>query len=445
MNQKQHEIRSSKVENASRSNRRWTFAALAIAVCGILLTYFACRLLAVEGQAGTNEFTCTLAGGVLVTSVAAVCVLLLTIRATRIEWLVADRTRELRESEHRFRRFVDNAGDPFFLRDDQGKILDMNRCACDSLGYSADELLSMNIGECFVPDNREQYEGCSTLPAERYPITYEGVLRRKDGSTFPVEVRLALLPVGDKRLLISVARDVTERKLAEEKLRKEQRLLREVLDLHERDRKLIAYEIHDGLAQQLTGSLYKLQSIDHLRQRDPDAAEDMFEESIRLLREALAETRRLISGLRPPILDESGVVDAIDYLISEQRLSGGPEIEFVHPPDFGRLAAPLEGAIFRIVQECLTNACRYSQSERVRVELARSNDRVRVEVRDWGIGFDPVVLESVHMGLRGIRERAQLLDGVAVIDSSPGQGACIQIDLPLLLPLENNGSTSSPS
>ena len=138
----------------------------------------------------------------------------------------------------------------------------------------------------------------------------------------------------------------------------------------------MAYEIHDGLAQQLTGALYKFQSIEPLGERDPQAARKMFDEAVQLLREAMAETRRLIGGLRPPILDESGVVAAIEYLISEQRQQGGPEIEFVHPADVDRLAAPLEGAVFRIVQECLTNACRYSQSAKVRVELRQAEGRV---------------------------------------------------------------------
>ena len=149
----------------------------------------------------------------------------------------------------------------------------------------------------------------------------------------------------------------------------------------------------------------------------------MFDEAVRLLREATAETRRLISGLRPPILDESGIVAAIEYLISEQRQQGGPEIEFVHPADVDRLAAPLEGAVFRIVQECLTNACRYSQS----AEGARRIEGWRrtactIEVQDWGIGFDAAEVEGGHIGLQGIRQRAQLLGGAAAIEAGAGQG-----------------------
>jgi len=121
--------------------------------------------------------------------------------------------------------------------------------------------------------------------------------------------------------------------------------------------------------------------------RDPDAAQEIFDEAIRLLRDAMVETRRLIGGLRPPILDESGIVDGINYLISEQSQHGGANIEFIHPTEFGRLAPSLESTIFRIVQEGLTNAAGTVKSEKVRVELGQTGDRVHVEVRDWGIGF----------------------------------------------------------
>ena len=222
--------------------------------------------------------------------------------------------------------------------------------------------------------------------------------------------------------------------------RVEQLVAERTRDLHERDRKLVAYEIHDGLSQLLTGALYKFQSVTELQERDPDAARNMFDAAVGVLREALAEARRLISGLRPPVLDELGVVAAIDCLITEHHRHGGPEIEFVHDTPFARVAPPLESAVFRIVQECLTNACRYSQSKKVRVELAQSEGRVRIEVRDWGIGFDPAQVHGDHFGLKGIRERARLLGGAVTLETAPQQGTHIRIELPLLPPSDSETS-----
>jgi PAS domain S-box-containing protein len=374
--------------------------------------------------------------GLLATGLLIGYLLLLTGHTARVEAVVAERTRELHESEQRFRRLVDNAGDTIILHAQQdARILDLNERACESLGYTREELLSMTIADV-DPD---------FLSPEEYPVSFEGTHRRKDGTTFPVEIRLTALDAGGQRIMLGLARDITERKKAEKTLDDERRLLRTILDMHERERKLVAYEIHDGLAQQLVGALYKFQSIEPLGDRDPDAARELFDEALRLLREAMAETRRLISGLRPPILEESGLVDAVDYLIAEQRQRGGPAIEFVHLQQFGRLAPPLESAIFRVVQECLTNACRYSQSERVRIELGRVNDHVYAEVRDWGIGFDPAQVTSGHYGLQGIRERAQVLGGSAVIDVTAGEGTRIRVDLPLLPLVENGAAGAAPA
>lgn len=150
------------------------------------------------------------------------------------------------------------------------------------------------------------------------------------------------------------------------------------------------------------------------------------------MRQAIDEARRLISGLRPPVLDELGIVDAIQYLAYECRANGGPRVEFEHNRIGSRLAAPLENTIFRIVQESLQNACQHSHSDRIAVTLNRRDGRIVVEVRDWGVGFDPGAVEGQRFGLQGIRERARLFDGVASIESAPNQGTRVSVELPLI-------------
>ncbi len=380
--------------------------------------------------------------GLLITALLVGLLFLLTGRTARVRRLVAQRTQDLRASEQRFRRLVDSAGDAVFLHDESGRIRDLNKRACDTLGYTRDELLRMKMPDIDLQVTAGNQLQFWNLPDDEYPITLGGIHRRKDGSTFPVEIRLVPFNVGNERLMFGLARDVTDRKLAEEKLHEEQRLLREMLDLQEQDRKLVSYEIHDGLAQQLTGVLFKFQSIENLQDRDPDAARKMFDEAVGLLREAMAETRRLIGGLRPPVLDESGIVAAVEDLISAYR-QDCPKVEFVHDLEPQRFAPPLESAVFRIVQESLTNACRHSRSEKVRVELGLSGDRVLIDVRDWGVGFDTEKDQSGHFGLRGLRERARLLGGSAEIESSPGHGTHVHVELPLLPPVENGTASGS--
>ncbi|MBN1394670.1 MAG: CHASE domain-containing protein [Pirellulales bacterium] len=380
--------------------------------------------------------TLVLITGITITALSVGYLFLLIGRTARVRRLVTQRTQELQASEQRFRRLVEYAGDTIILHDSNGRIIDANKRASNTLGYSRDELLTMYISDLdieLISGNQLRFW---SLPDDEYPVTFEGTHRRKDGSTFPVEIRLVPMIMGGERLMIGLARDITDRKQAELKLRNEQRLLREMLDLQEQDRKLISYDIHDGLAQQLTGALMKFQSIEHMIARNPTGAQEVLHESIHLLKDAVAETRRLIGGLRPPVLDESGVAAAVEVLISGYRKDDSPQIEFIDNLGPRRFAPPLESAIFRIVQESLTNASRYSRSERVRVELGISAERVVIDVRDWGVGFELEKIGNGHHGLRGIRERVRLLGGSATIESVPGQGAHIRVELPLLHPVE---------
>ncbi len=155
---------------------------------------------------------------------------------------------------------------------------------------------------------------------------------------------------------MAICTDVTGQRLASEGVKKEQQLLRRLLDIHEQERQLIAYEIHDGFAQQLAGALFRLQAFRETFARNPAEAWKGFDSGVHLVCRAIDETRRLISGLRPPVLDEFGVIEAVQNLVYEQNRAGGPEIEFEQDMAGERFPPPLENAIFRIVQESLTNA-----------------------------------------------------------------------------------------
>ncbi|MGD0383950.1 MAG: CHASE domain-containing protein, partial [Thermoguttaceae bacterium] len=284
-----------------------------------------------------------LLAGLLITGLIAGYLFLLTGHAARIEKLVSQRTRELQVSERRFQLLVENAADAFFLHDDDGRILDVNRRSCELTGYSREELLKMHVFDFEVGFKPEEHlEFVWKRPTADFPINIDGLHRRKDGSTYPVEVRINCLETAGNRLIMAVARDVTERKQAEAAIRKEQRFLRHLIDLQERERKLMAYEIHDGLAQQLTGALFKLQSLETTHEnKDLPASRKILDDVLQLIRESVGEARRLIGGLRPPILDESGIVAAVEDLCADRRHGDKSQIEFVNQVQFRRLTAPL--------------------------------------------------------------------------------------------------------
>jgi signal transduction histidine kinase len=226
--------------------------------------------------------------------------------------------------------------------------------------------------------------------------------------------------------------DIGERKQAQEVLRGERRTLQHLLQASDQDRQTIAYELHDELAQQLTGAIMQFQTFEALKDTKPRLAMKAYHEGMVLLQRGHSETRRLIAGVRPPILDESGVVAAIGHLASERSGPQGPKIEYRNRVYFDRLAPTLENAIYRIAQEAVSNACQHSKSPKVRVSLVQREDRVRIEIQDWGIGFDVKATPENRFGLEGIRQRVRLLGGMCSVRSTPGKGTSVTVELPLL-------------
>jgi signal transduction histidine kinase len=176
----------------------------------------------------------------------------------------------------------------------------------------------------------------------------------------------------------------------------------------------------------------QFQTFDHLKDKKPNMTAKAYDAGMTMLQQGHFEARRLIAGVRPPILDEEGVVEAVAHLVHEQNRSEGPKIDCRSSVDFDRLAPILENAIYRIVQEGLANACQHSKSEKVRVSLVQREDRIRIEIRDWGIGFDAKSVRENRFGLVGIRQRTRLLGGKCSIRSTIGKGARITVELPVV-------------
>ncbi len=335
---------------------------------------------------------------------------------------------QLRKNEALLRGLFGNLPDFIILVDQNAKILFANR---DAPGATKETMVGMD-GFGFIRASHQQqcreafYRAISTCTVQE----------ADSFDVFDHHWSCRIVPFIDHiagGCAIVICTDITEKKQAAEAIQKEQQLLRRIIELHERDRQITAYEIHDGIAQQVTASLYHLEAFRRMRDSDTKSAEKSLEIALKLIGQSVDETRRLISGLRPLILDEYGIVEAIDYLVCENRERSGMQIDFHHDVRFKRLAPPLESAAFRIVQEAVANACRHSRSPIVVVELIQRDDRLHIKIQDQGVGFDPNAVEETRFGLRSIRERARLLGGRAEIQSAPGSGTSISVELPVVL------------
>ena len=308
-----------------------------------------------------------------------------------------------------------------------------NAAICRMSGYSEEEMRTI------LPARVHPPEVLPIVQEHLESLKQHGVVRiagfpflRKDGKLVYADVVVSQIAYDGQLCGISFLHDVTERKQAEEALQKEHRTLKHLLQSSDHERQTIAYEIHDGLAQYLAGAIMQFDVYKHQLEKKPNDAAKAYDAAMTLLRQGHSEARRLIAGIRHPVLDEAGVIEAVAHLINEQNREKGPKIEFHSLVDFSRLVPLLENAIYRIIQEGMTNACKYSQSSRVRITLLQQKDRLRIEIRDWGIGFDTKNAKEGSYGLTGIRERARLLGGKYRLSSAAGKGTRIVAELPLM-------------
>ena len=192
---------------------------------------------------------------------------------------------------------------------------------------------------------------------------------------------------------------------AAEAVQEHDRFLKWLFDRQEEFTESLATAIHDGLAQQLVSALLHLQGFQHLQDSPTNDAKQSFQTGLKLLQDSIRQAGRIAGQLRPLKCDDHAVTLGIESLVCEAQRLGGPEIVFHVRGEVGRLPSKLEGAVFRIVRELLTNACRHSGSEEVRLQAARTKDHLRLEIRDWGIGFDLTKVNGKAFGLREVRQR----------------------------------------
>lgn len=208
--------------------------------------------------------------------------------------------------------------------------------------------------------------------------------------------------------------------------RRMEHALRRLFESQESERQLVAHEIHDGIVQYAVGAKMLAESLQADLHAEP--LQDQLNALTDVLTKSVDEGRRLIAGLRPLILDDGGIVEAIDHLICEHDAE--VTTSFSHEGPFGDLSSALKNALYRITQESLTNAKKYSQADRIEICLKRVKETVNLEVRDRGIGFQLDAVPEGHYGIQGIEERARLLGGVARIETSPGQGTRVLVEIP---------------
>lgn len=317
-------------------------------------------------------------------------------------------------------------------------ILEVNDMALELYGYSREEFLNMNVLDLRPPEDREKIRNFSKtmLTSPEYKVRRTWRHLKKNGEIVYMDITSHRIDYNNRKVILSLAKDITEQRHAEERLKETyddiRRLNAHLQTLREEERTSIAREIHDELGQQLTGLKMDASWLSRKLENSDERIVLKLKEMISLMDETIKTVRRISSDLRPGILDDLGLIAALEWQSSEFEKRSGIKVEFSAEIKDLKTDRKTNIAIFRIFQESLTNAMRHSGAGTLSCSLKEDGKFLTMSIRDDGKGFDAeTARKKKTLGLTGMRERALMIGGKMTVSSQSGKGTLIEFKLPL--------------
>lgn len=340
--------------------------------------------------------------------------------------------REAQKKDSLLQALVDNSSAAIYLKDAAGRYLLINRRHKElwpamrdfKAGTTPYEWFSEEIARSFIASDNEVFESGKTK-------TFEETISAADGLRTYLTIKFPVFDDSQQIIAIGgISADITDLEQARQTLIERERLLQNLIDVQENERQFLCHEFHDGLIQYAVGSKMLLEGI---HDRDlPDVCAAAIGSAIDCLTKGIEEGRRVIRGIRPAVLDDLGLRAAVEDLVSDVReQEQGVAVDYQLDPTIDSIPLPLQTTVYRVVQEALNNARKHSGSQRISLTVSCEAAEVVVLVEDFGCGFDREKIGGGGFGLVSMRERSRLVGGDCVLESTPGQGTKVTINLPL--------------
>lgn len=333
----------------------------------------------------------------------------------------------LRDSEMKYRGLFESSPVAVIIHDASGAILDANPAAGALFGKTKETLRSMVMADLVGKENEQKLLAHSQKDSWQETSL---VLSSRDGSEIYLEPTHTRISDGQGNIATQLLlRDITQERHRQAGLRA---YAAYILRAQEEERQRIARELHDETIQTLVLLCRQLDRVGSKNKALPSSVKQELQEARKITEEAVRELRDFAKALRPTSLDDLGVVTAIRRLLTDCTERTGIQTQLKLIGKERRVSRDIELGMFRITQETLWNTERHSKATKVVVTTTFSKDEVNIKIKDDGLGFNvpPNLGTNGHLGLLGMQERAELLDGKWEIQSSPGNGVLTTVSIP---------------
>jgi two-component system, NarL family, sensor histidine kinase UhpB len=358
------------------------------------------------------------------------------------------REAHLKRSERSFAAAIKSAEDSVVLADKSGVVTFLNPAAERLTGWSANRAMGQKLEKVFQVSGEAGAVEAMFRASARGDFVHEATLVTMAGREVPIEVSASLVrdDVRGTNGSVLVFRDVTVRKQYEAGLKKSQselRLLASHLEsAREAERTRIAREIHDEFGQLLTGFKIDLSWLEKKISAQPETSRELLCEKVRTMTSLLGDmvlcVRRISAELRPGVLDDLGLAAAVEWQAKDFQRRTGIKVAVKSEWPDGPMPREIATALFRVLQESLTNVARHAEANNVRVKLAEQDGKIILQIKDDGRGITEAELsKSGAFGLMGMRERILPLRGLCEIHGIRGKGTTVSISVPIEQPKEN--------